>query len=165
MAEVWVWRLVRVLGAGSLLVVGYVHLWEYNHGYAEIETIGELFLLNFIAATALAVALLLPVERVIPRFGGVLVSLAALGGIGLSATSLVMLIIAERRPLFGFMEPGFHPDMIQLSRISEVTTIVLLGAYLVGQLIGLRNTRRASSPNAGPNQATQPETQGVSTDA
>jgi hypothetical protein len=100
--------IARRLGALSLLVVGGVHLQEYSDGYAEIETIGSLFLLNFVAATVLAVGLLLPVERIVPRWGAALVALLALGGVGLSATSLVMLWIAERRPLFGFMEPGFH---------------------------------------------------------
>ncbi len=117
-------------------MVGVVHLLEYRDGYSEIETIGVLFLLNFAAATAMGIGLLLPLERIIPRRGSLAVTLLAIGGIGLSATSFVMLLIAERRPLFGFMEPGFHPDMIQLSRISEVTTVVLLGAFLLSQLFG-----------------------------
>lgn len=129
------WWVVRRIGAGSLLVVGGVHLWEYMNGYAEIETIGALFLLNFVAATLLAVGLLLPTERLLPRRRGWLVPMLALGGVGLSASSLTMLMIAERRPLFGFMEPGFHPEMIQLSRVSEVVTVVLLGALLLARPI------------------------------
>jgi hypothetical protein len=41
------------------------------------------------------------------RFGHVLPSLLALGGIGLAATAFVFLFISERTPLFGFMEPGY----------------------------------------------------------
>ncbi len=130
------WQVIRRLGALSLLVVGGVHLREYQDGYAEIETIGVLFMLNFLAATVMGLGLLLPVERLVRRWGRQVVTLLALGGLALSAGSLVMLLIAERRPLFGFMEPGFHPDMIRLSRISEVTTVVLLGAFLVSHLFG-----------------------------
>lgn len=133
-----IWQAARRLGAVSLLVVGGVHLREYLDGYAEIETIGPLFLLNFVAAALLAIGLLLPTERLIPRWGSVLVRLLALGGIGLSGVSLAMLTIAERGPLFGFMEPGFHPEMLQLSRVSETATGVLLGAFLFAQLAGGR---------------------------
>jgi hypothetical protein len=41
------------------------------------------------------------------RFGHVLPSLLALGGIGLAATAFVFLFISEGTPLFGFMEPGY----------------------------------------------------------
>ena len=99
---------MRRLGAVALLVVGLVHLQQYRDGYSEIDTIGVLFLLNFAAATVIGIGLLLPVERLIPRWGSDVVVLLALGGIGLSATSFVMLLIAERRPLFGFMEPGLR---------------------------------------------------------
>jgi hypothetical protein len=149
---------VRRLGALSLLVVGIVHLQEYTNGYAEIDTIGQLFMLNFAAATVIGVGLLLPIERLLPpRWGQVLVALLALGGAGLSATSLVMLWIAEHRPLFGFTEPGYHPDMIQLARISEAATILLLGTFLLVQLLGSTSDRRADT-HENPTNKTQKET-------
>ncbi len=142
-----IWGVVRRLGAIALLVVGFVHLQEYRDGYSEIDTIGVLFLLNFAAATAIGIGLLLPAERLIPRWGSTVVTLLALGGIGLSATSFVMLLIAERRPLFGFMEPGFDPDAIMLSRVSEIATVALLGAYVISRFFaGPKGAHRAAPP-------------------
>ena len=44
----------RTLGALALLVIGGVHYQQYRYAfYSSIPTIGPLFLLNFIAGTAL----------------------------------------------------------------------------------------------------------------
>src|SRR4051812_399025 len=104
-----VWLAVRFLGAFSLLVVGAVHLQQYDYLYSAIPKIGTLFLLNFIGATMIGLGLLAPVERLLGRFGGALVALLALAGIGLAASAFVFLLISERTPLFGFMEPGYDP--------------------------------------------------------
>jgi len=51
-----------VLGAVALLAVGGVHFQQYEYDYfSVIPTIGPLFLVNFIAATALGLVLLAPV--------------------------------------------------------------------------------------------------------
>jgi hypothetical protein len=128
----------RVLGALSLLAVGGVHLQQYSTLYSEIETIGTLFVLNFLGATAIALGLLVPVERLLGRWGGPALALLTLGGIALAATSFVFLAISERTPLFGFMEPGYDPQAILFSRVVEVATVVLLGAYGLGRLLGRR---------------------------
>ncbi|WP_146137529.1 hypothetical protein [Gulosibacter molinativorax] len=133
-------QISRRLGAVTLLASGLVHLKEYFDGYAELPVIGLLFLLNFLGAVVLAVVLLLPTERILHRYGTILVTLSAIAGIGMSLMSLVMLAIAERQPVFGFMEPGFHPGMILLARITEVLTVVLLGAFLITLLV--RHRRR-----------------------
>jgi hypothetical protein len=144
-----IWPVVRRLGALSLLVVGAVHLQEYSDFYGAIPTIGPLFMLNFVAATIMGVGLLLPVELLLPRWRTAFVVLLALGGVGLSAISLVMLWIAERRPLFGFMEPGYDPEMIQRAQISEVATVVLLGAFVSAQIVsGLRGRESDSREKA-----------------
>jgi hypothetical protein len=122
--------LLRVLGAVALLAVGVIHLKEYFDVYSAIPTIGELFLLNFAGATVVGLGLLAPVERVLGRLGGVVVALLALAGIGQAATAFVFLAISERRPLFGFQEPGYDPTAILASRITEVATVVLLGSFL-----------------------------------
>ena len=49
----------------------------------------------------------------------------------LAGVSLVLLAVAERRPLFGFMEPGFDPAAIQAARASEWATLALVGASLI----------------------------------
>jgi hypothetical protein len=49
----------RVLGAAALLVVGGIHLEQYDVAHSSVvPTIGQLFLLNFIGATLCGVALL-----------------------------------------------------------------------------------------------------------
>jgi hypothetical protein len=120
------WLVVRVLGAVSLLAVGAIHLQQYFELYSEIPTIGTLFVLNFAGATVVGLGLLAPVERVHP--------LLALAGVGQAATAFVFLYISERTPLFGFQEPGYDPEAILASRLTEIATVVLLGAWLVRRM-------------------------------
>jgi hypothetical protein len=129
-----VWLAVRFLGAFSLLAVGAVHLQQYDYLYSAIPTIGTLFLLNFIGATVIGLGLLAPVERLLGRFGGALVALLALAGIGLAASAFVFLLISERTPLFGFMEPGYDPPAIMAARAAELVTVGLLGSFLLARL-------------------------------
>jgi hypothetical protein len=124
----------RVVGALSLLAVGAVHLQQYFELYSEIPTIGTLFVLNFIGAAVLGFGLLAPLER-LGRVGGALLVLTAFGGIVLAATSLVFLWISERTPLFGFTEPGYDPEAILASRITEVATVVFLGGFLAARML------------------------------
>jgi hypothetical protein len=126
----------RFLGAVSLGGVGAVHLQQYEYLYSDIPTIGTLFLLNFIGATALAVGLVVPVERLLGSRGGIAVVLLALGGIGLAATAFTFLLISERTPLFGFMEPGYDPAAIMAARVFEVVTVGLLGSFLIVRRFG-----------------------------
>ena len=45
----------RVAGAGLLVWMGWIHLHLWNQGYKHLPSIGDLFLLNFIASVLLAV--------------------------------------------------------------------------------------------------------------
>jgi hypothetical protein len=136
------WSLAaRVLGALAILAVGAVHLQQYDKLYSEVPTIGTLFALNFIGATAIGLALLAPIERLAGRYGLLAVTLLALAGIGQAATAFVFLWIAERTPLFGFQEPGYDPTAIAASRGAEIATVVLLGAFLIART----NSHRRSS--------------------
>lgn len=130
-----VWLAARVLGALSLLAVGAVHLQQYLELYSDIPTIGTLFVLNFAGATVTGLGLLAPLERLLGRLGGALVTLLALAGVAQAATAFVFLYISERTPLFGFMEPGYDPEAILTSRITEAATAILLGAFLVARLL------------------------------
>jgi hypothetical protein len=128
------WLAVRGLGALAVLAVGAIHLHEYDKLYSTIPTIGTLFMLNFIGATAIGLGLLAPVERILGgRLGATALGALALGGIGLAATAFVFLAIAEQTPLFGFMEPGYDPAGILASRIAEGAAVVLLSTYLVAR--------------------------------
>ena len=126
----WSSLVTRLIGALAVLVVGIVHLQAYGGPYAAVPTIGELFIVNFIAATAIGVALLLPLERLLGRWANVAVVLVTSAGVALAAGSLAMLIISERGTLFGFHEPGYDPQAIWRSRFAEIVAIALLGASL-----------------------------------
>jgi hypothetical protein len=127
----WSVLAARFLGAGALLAVGGVHLQQYEYLYSSIPTIGTLFLLNFVGATMIGLALIAPVERLLGRFGGAALALLALGGAGQAATAFVFLLISERTPLFGFMEPGYDPPALMTARVAEIATVALLGLFLV----------------------------------
>jgi hypothetical protein len=126
----WSWLVGRSVGALAVLLIGAVHLQQYRGPYAAIPTIGTLFLVNFVAATVIGVALLAPIEHLAGRRAGVVVTLAIVSGIALAAVSFVMLLISERRPLFGFREPGYDPTAIATTRSAEVVAMVALGAAL-----------------------------------
>jgi hypothetical protein len=127
------WPAARALGALATLAVGGVHLQQYLELYSGVPTIGTLFVLNFIGATILGLALLAPLERIAGRRGATAVALAAAGAITLAATSFLFLAISEQTPLFGFQEPGYDPSAIAFSRFAEGATVVLLGAFLVAR--------------------------------
>ncbi len=130
------WLVARVAGALAVLAVGAVHLQQYRALYSAIPTIGTLFVLNFVAATVIGVALLSPLEHVGGRFGGAAVALCTAGGIALSAGSFVMLLVSQHGSLYGFHEPGYDPAAIAAARASEVAAVALLGASLVARFVG-----------------------------
>jgi hypothetical protein len=129
------WLAARMLGAAATLAVGAVHLQQYFKFYSSVPTIGTLFLLNFLGASAIGLALLAPIERLAGRFASAAVALVSLGGVGLAATSFVFLFVSERTPLFGFQEPGYDPAAIAFSRVAEVAAVVFLGAFLGARLV------------------------------
>jgi hypothetical protein len=96
----------RCLGALALVAAGAIHLQQYFKLYSSVPTIGTLFVLNFVGATILGVALLAPIERWGGQRGGELLALVTVGGVVLAAVTFVFLAISESRPLFGFREPG-----------------------------------------------------------
>ncbi|HEU5477942.1 MAG TPA: hypothetical protein VFU64_08995 [Gaiellaceae bacterium] len=130
----WAELAARFLGAVSLLAVGAVHLQQYEFLYSAIPTIGTLFLLNFAGATLIGLGLLAPLERLLGRLGNAAVALLALGGAVQAATAFVFLLISERTPLFGFMEPGYDPPALMASRVAELVTVGLLGSFLAARL-------------------------------
>jgi hypothetical protein len=124
----------RLLGALSLLAVGAVHLQQYVTLYSRIPTIGTLFVLNFAGATAIGAALLAPLDRLLGDRAGAAIAFLSLAGVALAATAFVFLVISERTPLFGFMEPGYDPPAIMAARIAEVAATALLGAVFLVRL-------------------------------
>ena len=121
----------RMLGAITLLLIGGIHYQQYHYAfYSAIPTIGPLFLLNFIGATALGLLLIAPGRSRLGRFRKLLDQLAALAGIGLAASGIAALLISEHMPLLGFMEHGYR-FVIVLTITSEAVAIALLTLFLV----------------------------------
>jgi hypothetical protein len=120
-------RTMSRLGALAVLVVGGVHLQQYLTGYADIPTIGVLFVLNAIGAAAVAAGLLAPVHRLWSDRGAHLATglLASLGTL-ISVGALVALFVSESQPLFGFMEHGYGTPIVIAIAAEAITTILLL---------------------------------------
>ena len=119
-------RMLRYLGAAALLGVGADHLDQYAlEHYAAIPTIGTLFVINFAAATVVAVCLAAAPAWLRPAARDALV----LCGIAIAAGSLLALFLSERIRLFGFMETGFRAGIV-LSIALDALTILLLAARL-----------------------------------
>ena len=126
---------LRVLGAALLIFVGIDHYYQYSsQSYSVIPTIGTLFLLNFIAASAVGLLLLVPVERFIRRLGPLVVRVEALSGFGIAATSLVALLVSEQTKLFGFMESNYRPAII-VAIASEAAAAIVLALLLASTFV------------------------------
>jgi hypothetical protein len=125
------WTL-RALGAAALFAVAADHLYEYDvDHYSAIPTIGTLFLLNGLSAIAVGLALLTPIERLVPRpLAAAVLPAVAASGIAIATASLAGLFISESTPLFGFMEFGYR-TVIVLAIVAEAAAIVVLTALLV----------------------------------
>jgi hypothetical protein len=121
----------RVLGAILLLFVGADHYYEYSvDQYSVLPTIGALFLLNFISATAFGLLLLAPLNRLFHRFAGAALQIAAVSGFVIAATSLAALLVSEQTPLFGFMELNYRPAIL-VAIASEAAAAVSCALLLV----------------------------------
>jgi hypothetical protein len=146
-------QIARYLGAVSILVVGGIHAEQYYEDFfSVVPTIGTLFLLSFIGAGLLGTVLFLPVRRLGRRVGDLILSLAALGAIGIALGTLVSLLISEYRPLFGFMESGYRLAIV-LTFLFDGLTSIFLGVFLaiVGpQLIRAFRTVHAEHQGARP---------------
>ena len=123
-------EIARYLGAVSILVVGAIHAQQYYDAYFRVvPTIGTLFLLSFIGAAAVGAILLVPVPLG-HRVGDMILSLAALGAIGIALGTLISLLISEYMPLFGFMESGYRLAIV-LTLLFDGLTTLFLGVFLV----------------------------------
>src|SRR3954454_20368602 len=140
--------LTRYLGAVALLAVGVDHIEQYYVDYYRaVPTIGTLFVLDFIAATVIAVGLLLPLGRLTSRFGERLLPLLALAGIGIAGGTLAGLLASENVGLFGFTEVGYRSAIV-VSIVFDVAAVAFLSAFLA---------LRALSHGAGRHSLTQPK--------
>lgn len=127
-----VWTL-RVLGAGLLAAMGWIHLDLWLEGYRTIDVIGPAFLLNAIAGFGLA-ALLLVTPRAL--LGGV----SALGGLTALGT-LGGLLLATTVGLFGFKE-STDADLWWTSFWVEIAAALVLAALTALTALAARRRDR-----------------------
>jgi hypothetical protein len=130
---------LRVFGAILLIFVGADHYYEYSvDQYSVLPTIGTLFLLNFISATAVGLLLLAPLEHLFHHRARPVLLLAAASGVGIAATSLAALLVSEQTKLFGFMESNYRPAILVAIALEAAAALCL------GMLLGLsRGTTRS----------------------
>ena len=91
----------RVVVAGLLAWMGWIHLHLWSNGYSHIPTVGPMFLANFVVAVAVALAVLAAPAR--------LLVFAAAGALLTAAGTLVALIISVNVGLFGFKDSSNAP--------------------------------------------------------
>lgn len=107
-----------LLGAGAVAVAvgGYEHAHLYHRGYAEIDTIGPLFLVNAIGSLACVLVLL---ARRPAAF--------VLSSLAISVGSLVAIVLTRTTGLFGFLESGYDSRAV-LTIVAEVLAVLLTAA-------------------------------------
>jgi len=113
---------LRVVGAGLLAATGAIHLDLYtNGGFRHIPTIGWLFLLQVIAAFALAILQLVPGGRL----------MAALGA-GFAVATLGGYLLSIWFGLFGFHEvrttAGIVAGLLEVATFAVLATVALTPA-------------------------------------
>jgi hypothetical protein len=136
-------EVARYLGAVSLLMVAAIHAQQYYDAYfSAVPTIGRLFMLNIVGASATGLLLLAPVTLLGRRAGAAILVAAALAGIGVAAGAFTALLVSEYTPLFGFIESGYRLA-IELSLAFEGLATLLLAAFIVTVALGRRQAVRA----------------------
>jgi hypothetical protein len=108
--------LLRLGSAAILVLIGYIHLHLWQEGYRQIPTDGPMFLLDALAAFALAATLL---ARARPVVG----LLAA----GFAAGTLGALLISLNVGLFGFHESISASYVVESLVIEAIVTVALAG--------------------------------------
>ena len=134
----------RYLGAAAVLATGIAHIEQYSvDNYSTVPTIGTLFLLNFIAAIAIAVGLIAPLQRFSGRYTDAVRAAFAVAGIGLGVLSLAALFVSETSGLFGFVEHGYRMAIV-VAIVAEAAATIFLLVFLLANGTGLREIRRSS---------------------
>ena len=117
-----------IAGAALLIASGSIHLDLYLTGYRSIPTIGWLFLLQIIAAYALAIAI--PVTRS---------WLAAAAGAGFAISTLGGYLLSLKVGLFGFTEvrttAGIVAAIIDVAAFAVLATAVVIALNLGRQAL------------------------------
>lgn len=113
---------LRLLAVALLLVEGGIHLQQYEGPLNAVPTINTLFVLNAIAAAA--IALVLAGSRDLPA------TLAAYAALGLTIGALVSLAITRTGTLFDYSEPSLRAA-VGFAAVIELAVVLALTAFLL----------------------------------
>jgi hypothetical protein len=149
---------LRYVAAAAVLAVGIDHYVQYTSDhYDVIPTIGTLFLLNFLGAVAVALAMVLPLHRIAPSAGSAARALATVGGLAIAGGSIAGLLVSEHGGLFGFQEVGYRPAVV-LSLVLDGIALALLVAHLAA---GGAGRAGAKPPRGGGRLRLEPRSHGL----
>ena len=112
------------LAALCVLAAGFQHARLFHRGYAEVEIVGLLFLMNAIGSTVVVLALVF--DRV---------WLFVLGALSICVPSLVSIALSHSSGFLGFREGGYDADALVIVG-TEVAAVVLAlpGAVLAARM-------------------------------
>ena len=110
----WVFR---VVGAGLLVAMAWIHLHLYSTGYSSVKTIGPLFVVNGVVGLIAALAVLVTPARWLP--------LVTAGGALLQIGTLAALLVSVNVGLFGFKESTSAPYFATTLAVEAAGFVVL----------------------------------------
>jgi hypothetical protein len=111
------------LSAIAVALGGFEHARLFHRGYAEVDVVGPLFLLNAIGSAVVVV--LLATGRV---------ALFVAGALAISLGSLVSILISHSSSFFGFAESGFDAGAWLIIVAEVAATVLALAAVAAGAL-------------------------------
>jgi hypothetical protein len=113
-------HVLRVVAAVLLAWIGYIHWLLWHEGYKYVPTSGPFFLVDAIAAVALAVALV-----AWPR------AITGIASAGFVAGTLLALLISLWVGLFGFHESISAAHVVQSLWLESITIVLLVAWSLI----------------------------------
>lgn len=140
----------RVLGAGLLVWMGWIHLHLWSEGYKHIHTVGPMFMANFVAAMVLAIALLAVPSRE-------LIAAAAAAGAALAVATLGGLALSVNVGLFGFTDSWNAPfahlslgvEIAAAAALLATAAWALAGRVTAGQVTGHARSETGAGADTG----------------
>jgi predicted lipoprotein with Yx(FWY)xxD motif len=136
---------LRLAGAGLLAATAAIHLDLYLTGYRSIPTIGWLFLLQVIAAFALAAAVL---ATAFARGGGLVPRFVAAAGAGFAVATLGGYLLSLWIGLFGFREVRTTAGTV--AGVIEVAAFAVLAVVAVAPYAARVGSAAEADAAAGP---------------
>lgn len=115
---------LRLVAVALLLAEGGIHLQQYEGPLNAVPTISTLFVLNAVAAGAIALAL--------AGSRGLVSVLGSLAGLGLTLGALVSLAISRAGTLFEYSEPTLRAGVV-FAAVVELALVLALAAFLLAR--------------------------------